>query len=122
MRKPRLTYKCRPEDKQLHFHFFQTPTVITGGCLGTVASVMLSSSQHANGGQGRDTEFPAQLVLKSIGYKAKPLAGVAFEDGKGIIPNRYAVITRSAGCHMMKLTSFAAQTLFGPSFAGTVAC
>ncbi len=34
--------------------------------------------------------MPAQLVLKSIGYKAIPLAGVAFDASRGIIPNRHA--------------------------------
>jgi hypothetical protein len=38
-------------------------------------------------GTGEYDVYPVQLVLKSIGYKSLPLEGVAFDPGKGIIPN-----------------------------------
>ena len=53
------------------------------------APVRLAHVDVTGRGRGQDKQLPAQLVLKSIGYKAKPLAGVAFDGGKGIIPNRY---------------------------------
>ena len=38
-------------------------------------------------GTGEYEVYPVQLVLKSIGYKSLPLNGVAFDPGKGVIPN-----------------------------------
>lgn len=35
--------------------------------------------------------LPAQLALKSIGYRSVPMNGVAFDDGRGVIPNQYVL-------------------------------
>jgi NADPH-dependent glutamate synthase beta subunit-like oxidoreductase len=38
-------------------------------------------------GTGEYEEYPVQLVLKSIGYKALPLEGVPFDARRGVVPN-----------------------------------
>lgn len=38
-------------------------------------------------GTGEYETYPAQLVLKSIGYKSLPLEGVPFDGKSGVVPN-----------------------------------
>ena len=89
---------CRPGAKQLHFHFFQTPTAFSSDPEGCVGGVSIASSlsflpkvaqPHCRRAV-QETHIPSQLVFKSVGYKAIPLGGVAFEDNRGVIPNRHA--------------------------------
>jgi ferredoxin--NADP+ reductase len=42
---------------------------------------------------GRTETLPAGLVLSSIGYRGRPLPGVPFDEGAGIIPNEDGRVT-----------------------------
>ena len=54
------------------------------------ATGTLDAAQSSLAAAGRESSLSAQFALKSIGYRSVPLDGVAFDEGSGIIPNRYA--------------------------------
>ncbi|MGW2425489.1 FAD-dependent oxidoreductase [Streptomyces sp. NPDC001709] len=45
-------------------------------------------------GTGRFEEVPAQLVLRSVGYRGVPLAGLPFEASSGTVPNAAGRVVR----------------------------
>lgn len=60
----------------------------------------LAASQEQSASSAlRESALPAQLVLKSIGYKSVPLDGVAFDEARGVIPNRQALLLDSFLAH-----------------------
>eukprot|EP00249_Psilotum_nudum_P006320 c19634_g1_i2 orf=824-1510(+) len=82
---------------ELHFKFFRQPIMfLCSSDEQRVAGVRLEKTslegqkgkgqQHAVG-TGIFEDLECGLVLKSIGYKSKPLDGLAFDCEKGIIPN-----------------------------------
>lgn len=49
-------------------------------------------------GTGRYSTLPAQLVLRSVGYRGEPLPGLPFDGRRGVIPNdKGAIIDPSSG-------------------------
>jgi ferredoxin--NADP+ reductase len=65
--------------RRLHLVFWHRPSALRGE--GHVSAVELEAT---DGGQASLT-VPAELVLRSIGYRGVPLPGLPFEDGR--IPN-----------------------------------
>ena len=83
--------------RQLHLHYWQKPTGFTSSTANGLETVKLAATGTLDAAQSsrlaaneRESALPAQLALKSIGYRSVPLDGVAFDEGRGIIPNRYA--------------------------------
>ncbi len=44
---------------------------------------------------GEFETIPADLVLKSIGFKSVGIAGVAFDERRGVVPNKLGQVGRS---------------------------
>jgi ferredoxin/flavodoxin---NADP+ reductase len=80
--------------KRLVFRFFSSPVEILGDN-GRVSGVRIERNANVLDAEGRpsargtgETEvLPAGLVLRAVGYKGVPLAGVPFDEKRGIIPN-----------------------------------
>lgn len=51
-------------------------------------------------GSGHFTEIPAQLVLTSIGYSAKPMPGLPFDSRRGVIPNKDGKVEQHEGVYV----------------------
>lgn len=75
--------------RRIHFHFFRSPRRLLGER--RVSGVELERNVVDGQGKARGTGelavIQAQLVLRSIGYRGVPLAGVPFDERLGIIPN-----------------------------------
>ncbi len=83
--------KLEPEGrmKRVHFVFYAKPLEVLGG--GRVEGLRLERTTVVEGravGTGETFEVPSGLVLASIGYRARALADLPFDQGRGIVVNR----------------------------------
>lgn len=81
----------RPGNPQatLHFQFWAAGTEVLGEDAVTgMRFERTTPSQHAGcQGTGETFDLPCQLVLRSIGYRGRPLPGVPFDQQSATIPN-----------------------------------
>lgn len=94
----------RPQGKArvLRIRFRVSPIELGGD--GRVSSMLVGRNRLvANDGrtQAEDTgerfEWPAGLVLRSVGYRGVPLDGVPFDDRQGVIPNEAGRVVTEGG-------------------------
>jgi ferredoxin--NADP+ reductase len=79
--------------RRIVFRFLTSPVEITGD--GKVEQIMLGRNELVSDDNGRvvakDTgareELPAQLVVRSVGYRGVPTPGLPFDEATGTIPN-----------------------------------
>ncbi|XP_010314053.1 NADPH:adrenodoxin oxidoreductase, mitochondrial isoform X1 [Solanum lycopersicum] len=97
------TSECNPGQKELHFVFFRKPdrfleSDCRSGHVGglrmerTILKEDVGSGKQIAVGTGLFEEMECGLVLKSVGYKSIPVAGLPFDHRKGpaipgIVPN-----------------------------------
>jgi ferredoxin--NADP+ reductase len=74
---------------RIDLHFFTRPTRISGD--GQVAEVTVERTAFNADGQlidtGRHSTIPVDLVVRSVGYRGRPLGSVPFDEDRGVIPN-----------------------------------
>lgn len=83
----------RPGHRRIVFRFLTSPIEIKGD--GKVESIVLGRNELVTDESGRvaakDTgereELPAQLVVRSVGYRGMPTAGLPFDESSATIPN-----------------------------------
>ena len=83
----------RPEHRRIVFRFLTSPIEIKGD--GRVESIVLGRNELVTDESGRvaakDTgdreELPAQLVVRSVGYRGLPTPGLPFDHSSATIPN-----------------------------------
>ncbi|WP_342371645.1 NAD(P)-binding protein [Propioniciclava soli] len=84
---------------RLHLRFWRRPVAVLGE--DAVSGVVLERTLPAGGtsvvGTREQETIACQLVLRAIGYRGRPLAGVAFDDEAGVIPNRGGRVVRPDG-------------------------
>jgi ferredoxin--NADP+ reductase len=79
--------------RRLHLHFWTRPVALVGGDAdgGALSAVRVESTELDEEGQcvpvGSATELPAQLLLRSVGYRGRPVEGVPFDERSGTIPH-----------------------------------
>lgn len=90
---------CSTSGKHLHLHFLRSPVAIRGETRSGEANYELQLEKNilkptAAGtdqkafGSGEVESLKTQMVLIGIGYKSQATKGVAYDAGKGIIPNQ----------------------------------
>jgi ferredoxin--NADP+ reductase len=89
-------WSCRPSaagGRRIHFHFWTRPTEITGP--GRVTGITLS--RRRPGEVPVTTTLAADLVIRAIGYRARPIAGLPFDEDRGIVPHNQGRVLDGAG-------------------------
>ena len=85
--------------RRIHLHFFTRPVELLG--TDRVEAVRLERTTLDESGRtvgtGEFTELPAQLVVRSVGYRGTPLAGLPFDERGGVIPNEEGRVLREKG-------------------------
>ncbi|MEX2353135.1 MAG: NADP oxidoreductase, partial [Gammaproteobacteria bacterium] len=79
--------------RRVHFTFLKSPLEFTGARrleqvrleINTLSGEPFSQSAR---GTGQIIEMDAGIVFRSIGYRGVPIAGLPFDDKRGIIPNQ----------------------------------
>ncbi|TBT85485.1 ferredoxin-NADP reductase [Propioniciclava sinopodophylli] len=84
---------------RLHLAFWRRPVELVGAS--AVRAVVLERTvMDATGqvaGTGEREVVPAQLVLRAIGYRGKPLPGVPFDPERGVVPHVDGRVVDNAG-------------------------
>ena len=79
------------KERRLHLRFLVSPVEILDDGQGMVGGVKIERNhldEHGNAvGTGEYEVLPAQMVLRSVGYKGVQIAGVPFDERRGVIPN-----------------------------------
>jgi ferredoxin--NADP+ reductase len=80
----------RGKPRRIHIRFLRSPVRILGG--NRVEGVVLERNEPLADGQVRGTgeceTLEVGMIFRSVGYKALPLAGVAFDEARSVIPHR----------------------------------
>ncbi len=85
--------------RRISFHFWTRPTMIIGNDRVTAVETertMINSDGLVVGAGGRHT-LAADLVVRSVGYRGLPLAGVPFDAGSGRVPHAEGRVIRDGG-------------------------
>ena len=91
-------------DRVVRFRFLVSPLEIVGEG-GRVAGVRIVRNRlvaRDDGymravGTGETEVVPCGMVVRSVGYRGKPLPGVPFDERRGIVPNEGGRVVRGAG-------------------------
>ncbi|HEY4830555.1 MAG TPA: FAD-dependent oxidoreductase [Solirubrobacteraceae bacterium] len=101
-------YAARPKTRKpitVRFRFLASPVELLGDADGHVRAVRIESNRIvaredgslAASGTGAFEEIPAQLVFRSIGYTGRPVAGIPFDERRGLIRNEGGRVTDADG-------------------------
>lgn len=75
--------------RRVHLHFCARPVALNGG--DRVESVVVERTELAADGSASGTgvtwELPAQLVVRSVGYRGLGLAGLPFDGARHVVPS-----------------------------------
>ncbi|WP_405809868.1 FAD-dependent oxidoreductase [Streptomyces sp. NBC_00210] len=81
---------ARGQERRIHLRFFLRPVELLEDA-GRVAAVRFERTVPDGEGGVRGTgayeEIPAQLVLRAVGYRGVPLAGLPFDERHGTVPH-----------------------------------
>ncbi|MFK4071619.1 FAD-dependent oxidoreductase [Streptomyces sp. NPDC029674] len=87
-----------PARRRLRLRFFLRPVSLTAGAAGRVALTRfertLPDGRGGVTGSGQYEDIPAQLVLRSVGYRGVPLEGLPFDAGRGTVPHAAGRVLR----------------------------
>ena len=101
-------YAARPKTGKpitVRFRFLASPVELLGDSDGHVCGVRIENNviaaredgSLAARGTGTFEEIPAQLVFRSIGYTGQPVAGIPFDERRGLIRNENGRVTDADG-------------------------
>ncbi len=100
----RAHQEARPGCRRVRLRFFSSPVEIVEK-QGRVGSVRLERNRlvwdeqgHSRClGTGEFESLEVGLVFRSVGYRGVPIAGIPFDERKGLIPNAAGRVLRSPG-------------------------
>jgi ferredoxin/flavodoxin---NADP+ reductase len=72
--------------RRLHLRFGLRPAAICG-------DACVTEMQFAHG-TGQSVHVPADMVLRSVGYRGVPIPGLPFDDQRGVVPNAAGRVLR----------------------------
>lgn len=78
--------------RRVHLRFGLRPVEVLGDT--QVAGLRLQATSGLPADAGRTTTLPAQMVLRAIGYRGRPLPGFPFDEDRGVIPNAAGRVLR----------------------------
>jgi ferredoxin/flavodoxin---NADP+ reductase len=85
--------------RRISFHFWSRPTMIIGTDRVTAVEVerTMIDSEGFVVGNGQGPTLPADLVVRSVGYRGLPLAGIPFDESTGRVPHAEGRVIRDGG-------------------------
>jgi NADPH-dependent glutamate synthase beta subunit-like oxidoreductase len=73
--------------KKIEFHFYSTPQSFDSKQRSLIVERMQLSSDNTVMGTGTYESIPADIVIRSVGYRGLPLEGLPFNDRMNVIPS-----------------------------------
>jgi ferredoxin/flavodoxin---NADP+ reductase len=86
-------------DKRIYLHFWTRPTRILGSerVEGVQVERTAIDSDGYVVGSGADRDIAAQLVVRAVGYRGRPLPGVPYDQSTGRVPHAEGRVIRDHG-------------------------
>ncbi len=109
-------------DRSIEFHFYSAPRSLDleGGVLRVDA--MEFDAQGGLSATGEGKEIPAQLVIRSIGYRGEGLPGVPFDQSTNVIPSIDGGIIGLENCYVAGWIKRGPTGIIGTNKKDAVAC
>lgn len=87
--------------RRVHFHFLSLPTALLGSDRVESLQIERGRLDGTGGvvGTGEQQTVPAQLVVRSIGYRGAPIEGLPFDERSGTVPNEAGRVGEP-GCYV----------------------
>ena len=75
--------------RRVHLHFFARPVAVLGSDRVTGLRVERTRFEPDGSlvGTGDERDLPAQMVVRAVGYRSLPLAGLPFDERAGVVPH-----------------------------------
>lgn len=75
--------------RRVHFHFWSRPERLLGTDRVTGLELEVCAPDLAGNpvGTGEHVILPTELVIRAIGYRARPVPGLPFDDARGVVPH-----------------------------------
>lgn len=85
--------------RRVHLHFWTRPVRLLGSerVSGIEVERTALAADGSVVGRGGQRVIPAQLVVRSVGYRGQPLPGVPYDDGTGRVPHAEGRVIRDGG-------------------------
>jgi ferredoxin--NADP+ reductase len=85
--------------KRITFHFWSRPTMIIGDDRVTAVQIerTIIDPDGYVVGRGDGPTLPADLVVRSVGYRGLPLTSIPFDDSTGRVPHAEGRVIRDGG-------------------------
>jgi ferredoxin--NADP+ reductase len=85
--------------RRLNLRFLLRPAAICGDARVTGMEFARGRPDGAGGAAdtGESVHLPAEMVLRSVGYRGVPLPGLPFDEKRGVIPNTEGRVLRDGG-------------------------
>lgn len=103
--------------RRVHFRFWVSPVELVADENGQVSGIKLERNRLDDGGNvvgtGEFETLAVQMVLRSVGYKGKPLPDVPFDERRGVIPNAAGRVDGRSGEYTAGWVSKGAQGVVG---------
>ena len=86
-------------DKRIYLHFWSRPTRILGSerVEGVHVERTAINSDGYVVGSGGNRDIAAQLVVRAVGYRGRPLPGVPYDESTGRVPHAEGRVIRDHG-------------------------
>ena len=88
--------------KRLHFRFMVRPSAVIGTTRVDGLDVETTRFDGAGRltGTGQLERLPVQMVLRAVGYRALPIAGLPFDADAGVIPHLHGAVQAVPGVYV----------------------
>lgn len=87
--------------RRIHLRFFLRPVEVLGDDAGRVRAVRFERTEPDGRGGVRGTgkleDIEGRLLLRSVGYRGVPQAGLPFDDASGTVPHEDGRVLRAGG-------------------------
>ncbi|EME19795.1 ferredoxin--NADP(+) reductase [Rhodococcus triatomae BKS 15-14] len=79
-----------PGNRRIHLQFFRSPIEVIGASATDGLRVEVTGT--ALDGESEIEDMTAGLVVRSVGFRGRPLPGVPFDERRGVLPNRNGAV------------------------------
>lgn len=91
----------RTASRRIHIHLFQAPVEIVADENGHVRALRTERTELTGDGGVRGTgvitTWPVQAVYRAVGYRSSAIAGLPFDEVRGVVPNVEGRVVEAAG-------------------------
>lgn len=82
-----VSEEATQSDRSIEFHFYRRPVEFDPNSSSLLTEVMVVRDDGSIGTTGSFENIPADIVIRSVGYRGVELEGIPFDSDKNVIPS-----------------------------------